>query len=98
MALILGSVTVLTRGGAMVAGATAGIVAFLVAVWYASNPFLRKTRRYLLLRAELVQFIDIARALNYAVVDGASPEVVDRAKAQLHDAVDRIVAAAGKTQ
>jgi hypothetical protein len=81
-----------------VAGATAGILVLLAAVWYAANPFFKNTRRYLPLRAEVVRFIDLARELNGAVVDGAAAHEIERSRSLLHEAVERIVAVAGKTK
>jgi hypothetical protein len=99
MVLILGSIVFLTDSDfRRVGGATGGILALLIAVWYSANPFFRNTRRYLLLRAEVVRFIGLARDLNAAVVSGASAAEVERARARLHESVERVVAAAGKTQ
>jgi len=99
MVLILGSIALFVDSDyAKVAGAMAGIMALLGAVWYAAHPFLKSTRRYVLLRTEVVRLIDIARGLNVAVTKGASADDIARTRAELHDAVDRMVAAAGKTQ
>jgi hypothetical protein len=81
-----------------IVGATIGIVVLLGAVWYAANPFFKRTRRYLLLRTEVVRFIGLVKELNNAVVRGAPPDEIERAKSELHKAVDRIGAAAGRTQ
>ena len=99
MVLILGSIAFFfdTDAG-KVAGATGGILALLGAVWYAANPFFQNTRRYLLLRSEVVRFIGLAREVNAAVVRGASVGEIELAKARLHESVERIVAVAGKTQ
>ena len=79
-------------------GATSGMVVLLAAVWYAANPFFKSTRQYLLLRSEVVRFVGLVKRLNNAVVSGAPADEIERAKSELHDAVDRIGAAAGKTQ
>ena len=98
MLLIFGSVAFFfEREEARVLGAAAGIAALLGSVWYASHPFLASTRRYLRLRAEVVAFIALVRKLNEAKVSGAPQGDLERAKAALHEAVDRIAAAAGVT-
>lgn len=99
MLLILGSITFFFPSNqGEILGAAAGILALLGAVWYAGHPFFKSTRRYLLLRAEVVGFIRLVSGLNTAVVDGASADEIERARSRLHARVDRIVAAAGKTQ
>jgi hypothetical protein len=99
MILVFGSIVFFfeTDFGRIV-GATSGIVVLLGAVWYAANPFFKRTRRYLLLRTEVVRFIGLVRELNNAVVRGAPADEIERAKSELHNAVDRIGAAAGRTQ
>jgi hypothetical protein len=98
MVLILGSIVFFFDSDAgRVVGAAGGILALLGSVWYAANPFFKSTRRYVLLRAEVVRFIGLARELNAAVVEGASAHQIASARSRLHDAVDRIVAAAGRT-
>lgn len=99
MILIFGSIVFFfeTDSGRIV-GATSGIVVLLGAVWYAANPFFKRTRRYLLLRTEVVRFIGLVKELNNAVVRGASAAEIERVKSELHNAVNRIGAAAGRTQ
>ena len=98
MGIIMGSITVFFDDSYYrVAGVTAGIFVLLLAVWYAANPFLFSTRRYLQLRVEVVRFIGLVRELNNAVVAGAQLGQVEQAQSALHEAVDRIAEAAGKT-
>ena len=99
MILIFGSIVFFFDSDlGRIVGATIGIVVLLGAVWYAANPFFKRTRRYLLLRTEVVRFIGLVRELNNAVVRGAPADEIERAKSELHKAVDRIGAAAGRTQ
>ncbi len=98
MTVIMGSVTVFFDDTfRRVIGITAGIFLLLMAVWYAANPFFFSTRRYLQLRTEVVRFIALVRDLNNAVVAGAGAGEVEQARSELHNAIDRIVNAAGKT-
>jgi hypothetical protein len=97
MILIFGSIVFFFESDVgRIVGATIGIVVLLGAVWYAANPFFKRTRRYLLLRTEVVRFIGLVRELNNAVVRGAPADEIERAKSELHNAVDRIGAAAGR--
>ena len=71
-----------------------GLLANQIGVWHlASNMF--SGRRYLALRVEVDEFIKLVRSVNSAAVagDGARVEEVQR---HMHQAVDRIVALAGK--
>lgn len=97
--LIIGSVAFFfdTNSGRIL-GAAGGIVVLLGAVWYASNPFLKNTRRYLHLRSEVVGFTRLVSQLNRAVVKGAPSEEIEQIKVRMRQAVDRIAAAAGKTR
>ena len=99
MFLILGSIAFFFPSDqGQILGAAAGILALLGAVWYAAHPFFKSTRRYLLLRAEVAAFIKLVSGLNAAVVNGASGDEIERTRSHLHASVDRIIAAAGRTQ
>jgi hypothetical protein len=99
MFVILGSIAYFfPRDQWQILGAAVGILALLGAVWYAAHPFFKSTRRYLLLRGEVAGFIKLVSALNDAVVNGASTDEIEQARARLYASVDRIVAAAGRTQ
>jgi hypothetical protein len=98
MIVIFGSIVFFNSDSGRIVGATIGIVVLLGAVWYAANPFYKRTRRYLLLRAETVRFIEMVKELNAAVVRGAPADEIERKKSEMHNTVDRIGAAAGKTK
>ena len=69
-----------------IAGVTGGMLMLLAAIWYAANPFLKNQRRYLLLRAEVNKFHQVVSELSSAAVNGLPEEI------------ERMVAAAGKTE
>lgn len=99
MFLILGSIAFFFPSDqGEILGAAAGILALLGAVWYAAHPFFKSTRRYLLLRAEVVAFVRVVSELNTAVVEGVSRDEIEQTRSRLHASVDRIVAVAGRTQ
>jgi len=54
-------------------------------------------RRYRFLRREIANFINLAQLLHKQVVADAEPESVERIKAKMHNAVDRMVLEADKT-
>ena len=81
-----------------IAGVTGGMLMLLAAIWYAANPFLRNQRRYLPLRAEMEAFIKLVSELNATAVNGGAAEEIERTKSAMHEVVERMVAAAGKTE
>lgn len=98
MIMILGSIVFFfeTDNG-RIAGVTGGMLMLLGAVWYAANPFFKNRRRYLRLRSEVTQFIDLVRKLHSSTVNG-QPEEIERTRSAMHEYVERMVAAAGKTE
>jgi len=76
---------------------TIGLAILIAGVWYAANPFLRNTRRYVPLREEVDAFIELVRIVNRQVVEGEGPAAVEGTKAEMHEAVERMVAKAGKS-
>lgn len=76
---------------------TLGLAILIVSVWFAANPFRRGVRRYRFLRREIANFINLAQLLHRQVVADAEPESVERIKAKMHSAVDRMVLEADKT-
>ena len=76
---------------------TLGLAILIVSVWFAANPFHRGVRRYRFLRREIANFINLAQLLHKQVVADAEPESVERIKAKMHNAVDRMVLEADKT-
>ncbi len=69
----------------------------IISVGFAANPFIIRSRRFKPLRGKVEEFIDLAQLLNKQVVEEAPPEDVARTTAKIHEAVERMVAEAGKT-
>ncbi len=98
MTVILGSIVFFFETDyGRIAGVTGGMLTLLGAVWYAANPFLKSRRRYLPLRAEVDKLIQLVRELNTAAVNGL-PEEIERTKSAMRESIERMVAAAGKTE
>ncbi len=76
---------------------TLGLSILIVSVWFAANPFRRGVRRYRFLRREISDFINLAQLLHRQVVADAEPGSVERIKAKMHSAVDRMALEADKT-
>ena len=77
---------------------TAGLGILILGVWFAANPFLRNTRRYLPLRREVDEFIELVRILNHQVVHDAPQDAVESTEARMHEAIGRMVENAGKVE
>ncbi len=97
MMLVFASVLLLYFGhpNARIITVSIGMIAFLGGMWYAANPFIKNERRFLKLRAEVDQFIALARDLNRASRAGDG-EAGERLKAAMHESVERIGGLAGK--
>ena len=80
-----------------IAGASAGILVLLAAIWYAAHPIPRHQRRFKPLRTEFNNFKRLVGELSRAGVDGM-PEEIDRTHSAMHESIDRMVEAAGKTE
>jgi HAMP domain-containing protein len=78
-------------------GVIVGLVILIAGVWYAANPFLRNTRRYVPLRREVDAFIELVRTVNRQVLKGDPPADVEATKAVMHEAVERMVTKAGES-
>ena len=76
---------------------TIGLVFLEIGLWYGANPVLTSERRYKALRHEIDRFINLARQLNSAVVQGLSKEDVELVKTAMHASVDLMGQLAGKT-
>lgn len=79
--------------GARLAWVSVGTLMMVGGMWYAANPFIKNSRRFLKLRAEMDQFVRLARVLNDAVAD---EHELERAKAAMHESVDRMGQFAGR--
>ncbi len=100
MTMILGSIVFLFETDyGRIAGVVGGMLMLEAAIWYAANPFLKNQRRYLPLRAEVEKFIKLVSELNSAraAVNGL-PEKIERTRSAMHESIERMVAAAGKTE
>ena len=80
--------------GARLASVSVGTLMMVGGMWYAANPFVKNARRFLKLRAEMDDFIRMARVLNDAAV--VDEHELDRAKAAMHQSVDRMAQFAGR--
>ena len=72
-------------------GVTAGLFCLLLAVYYATHPFVKNERRYPELRGEVVKFVDLAKELHHAAVrgdDDAFESIKDRVPAQVETVID----------
>ncbi len=76
---------------------TLGLGILITSIWFAAHPFVRNSRRFMPLRAEVDGFIGLVRQLNTQVLERAAPEDVANTKFQMHESVDRMVAEAAKT-
>ena len=79
-----------------IATIAAGIFVILSGIWFAANPFLKNERRYIGLRAEVDRFINLTRTLNRTAVENRGQEDFERAKAAMHESVERMGVLAGK--
>jgi hypothetical protein len=101
-ATLLG-VTVVLSSGALVfveedlrrlLAVVTGLGILVAGVWFAANPFVRSSRCFLELRMELDIFVAMVRELHRQARSDAPPEAVERTRALMHKAVDRMVATA----
>lgn len=72
-------------------GVTAGLFCLLLAVYYATHPFVRNERHYPELRGEVVKFVDLAKELHQAAVRGdpdAFRSIEDRVPAQVETVIN----------
>ena len=76
---------------------TFGLGFLLASTWFAAHPFIRSSRRYTPFRSEVEGLVDLARTLNRQAVASVASEDIERTKAEMHEAVERMVAAADKT-
>ena len=71
-------------------GVTAGLFCLLLAVYYATHPFVKNERRYPELRGEVVKFVDLAKELHYAAIRGDAEgfeSIKDRVPAQVETVI-----------
>ena len=72
-------------------GVTAGLFCLLLAVYYATHPFIKNERHYPELRGEVVKFVGLAKELHHAAVQGddhAFESIKDRVPAQVETVID----------
>ena len=75
--------------------AAAGAFVILMGVWYTTHP-LTDEREYVALREEHARFGDLVRQLNHAATGKLPPEDLDRTRAEMHTAVDKMVEVAAQ--
>ncbi len=77
--------------------ATVGLAILITGLWFAAHPFFKSSRRFIALRREVEEFIELVKLLNEQVVETAEPENVAQTTAKMHEAVERMAAEADKT-
>ena len=96
MILIFSSVMFVDGESSKIAAITAGILVLLVGMWCASYPVYPNERRYLALRAEFGQFIDLVTALNRSATSLLAEQEFAGVKAAMHESVERMAVVADK--
>lgn len=74
-----------------------GLFLIEAGIWKLAHPLLPSARRYHTLRAEVDEFILLVRRLNTAALNDRNGEGVSEVKQEMLKSVDRMVAAAGRT-
>ena len=98
MIMILGSIVFFFETDyGRIAGVASGMFMLLGAVWYAANPLFKNTRRGRTLAAAGGAFITLVTKPKRAAVNGL-PEEIERTSSAMHESIERMVAAAGKTK
>jgi hypothetical protein len=104
IALVLGAVLFIVELRFQVIVVILGILVIEAGIWKVAHPLLPEERRYLALRKEGDDFIRLIRRLNLAALElktGGSPvavQQVEQLRAEMTQAIDRMVQVAGKTQ
>ena len=75
---------------------TFGLGFLTASVWFAANPIIRNTRRFMAMRKE-VETLVWARLLNRQVAEGAAPEDIEGTRGRMHEAAERMVVAPDET-
>ncbi len=88
-------VLLVAAGAAQIATVAAGLVVLEAGVWYMANPIFTSERRYLRLRDELDNMIDLVRKLNRAALEPGAAEELKGLGSAMHESVDRMVEVAG---
>lgn len=73
-----------------------GLVIVLIGFWYGANPILTNERRYLALRSEVDDFIELVRKLNREAVRSGPSEEFQQIKAAMLESIQRMTEFAGK--
>lgn len=77
---------------------TVGLAILITSIWFASNPFIHDGRRFVALREEVDEFLNMVRELNQQALEMAPAEDIESTRAKMHAAVDHMVAEAGRTR
>ena len=77
---------------------TVGLAVLITGIWFAANPFIHNGRRFITLREEVDGFIGLVRELNQQALDMGPAEELERTRVRMHEAVDHMVAEAGRTR
>ena len=88
-------VLMVATGTAQIFIVAAGLVVLEGGVWYMANPIFTSERRYLRLRDELDNMIDLVRELNRAAIKAGAEEELKGLGSAMHQSVDQMVEVAG---
>ncbi len=93
--LVFAAIVLVTGQAAQIATAAAGLVVLEAGVWYMANPIFTSERRYLRLRDELDDMVDLVRKLNRAALKPGAEEELEGVRSAMQESVDRMVEVAG---
>ncbi len=93
--IVMAGVVLVPDGSAQIAAVAAGLVVLEAGVWYIANPIFTSERRYLRLRGELDDMIDLVRKLNRAALKPGAEEELEGVRSAMQESVDRMVEVAG---
>ena len=104
IALVLGAVLFIVELRVQIVVVVVGILIIEAGIWKVAHPLLPNERKYFALREEGDQFIRLIRRLNRTALDAkANDNELNRAalaavRADMIEAVDRMIGVAGKTE
>ncbi len=72
-----------------------GLGILVVSIWFAAHPFIKSSRRFMHLRGEVEEFMDLVKVLSHQA-QAADAANIESTRAKMHEAVERMVAESGK--
>ncbi len=88
-------VLMVATGTAQIFIVAAGLVVLEGGVWYMANPIFTSERRYLRLRDELDNMVDLVRKLNRAALEPGAEKDLEGVRSAMHQSVDEMLEVAG---